>query len=138
VWITVASDSGAYICGKLFGKHKIGFKLSPNKTYEGYIGGWFVQLGFTTVFYYSIKTYFPVPNFNFAIIIAFSLVIYLVSIIGDLSESLLKRDAGQKDSGTIIPGHGGMLDTLDALIFTLPAFFYTYKVINLFIPLDRL
>ncbi|MDH5716227.1 MAG: phosphatidate cytidylyltransferase [Spirochaetia bacterium] len=131
-WSTVMSDTMAYFSGKSFGKHKIGFVISPNKTYEGYIGGLIGQLMLTHLFYYIVRSYFDITFFTFIEITIFGIIIYAASILGDLSESLLKRNSGKKDSGNIIPGHGGMLDLIDALLFTIPGFYHTYNIINYF------
>lgn len=129
-WATAMADTGGYFMGRAFGKHKVGFAVSPNKTYEGYILGGFMQIGLTILFYFVAKTYFTVPHYSYFEIGLFSLIIYLASILGDLSESMLKRDAGIKDSGQIIPGHGGVLDLLDAMLITIPAAYYYFYVVQ--------
>lgn len=121
---TIMSDTAAYAAGKTIGRHKVGFAISPNKSWEGYIGGMVGQVLLTIGFYYIIKQYFEVPTLSLAEILGFATVIYIVSVLGDLSESLIKRDMGIKDSGSFIPGHGGLLDVIDALILTLPGAYY--------------
>lgn len=123
-WTTVMSDTMAYFSGKFFGKHKVGFRVSPNKTWEGYLGGMLGQLLLTLAFYYSIRFFFRVPEMSFVTISMLAIVVYIVSVVGDLSESLIKRDTGVKDSGKLIPGHGGVLDLVDALMLTIPGTYY--------------
>lgn len=115
VW---AADVGAYFAGKGFGKHKLAPEVSPGKTWEGVAGGivlsWLI-VGVGGAFLFQLQGRAWIP---FALL---CVAIVLVSIVGDLGESLLKRQAGQKDSGTIFPGHGGMLDRIDSLLAALPA-----------------
>ncbi|MDH5720773.1 MAG: phosphatidate cytidylyltransferase [Spirochaetia bacterium] len=129
-WATVMSDTMAYASGKLFGRTKVRLPISPNKTYEGYIGGLIGQLLLTYLFYAISKSYFDIIDLTLIEIIVIGLIIYIASIAGDLSESLLKRDSGLKDSGNTIPGHGGVLDLIDALLFTIPGFYYSYLFIE--------
>lgn len=123
-FMTTMSDTMQYTFGKLFGKTKVGLSASPNKTWEGYIGGLIGQIILSQIFYYTAKRFFLVPNFAFWEILLLSIVIYIISVVGDLSESMLKRDAGVKDSGKAIPGHGGVLDLVDALLLTIPTSYY--------------
>lgn len=135
IWLisfsTVMSDTMAYFSGKLFGKTKVKLIASPNKTWEGYIGGFLGQLVLTHLFFHSVKVFFSVPDLSFIEISIFSITIFITSVIGDLSESTMKRDSRVKDSGSIIPGHGGVLDLLDALMFTIPAFYYIFLLIKM-------
>ena len=117
--ITWAVDTGAYYTGKSLGRHKLSPVVSPGKTVEGAIGGIIAALGAALL---ARKLFLSELTLNNAILIG--LVSGVISQIGDLSESLLKRSAGVKDSGGIIPGHGGMLDRVDSLIFTIPTFYY--------------
>jgi phosphatidate cytidylyltransferase len=129
LWVLVAltivwaADSGAYFAGrhfggKLFGSRKLAPRISPNKTLEGLLGGLLagvaVGLLFTTFTYLSLA---QVPAF---IVVALATVLF--SVVGDLFESLLKRHVGAKDSGKLIPGHGGILDRLDGVLAALPIF----------------
>jgi len=114
VWL---SDSAAYFAGKKFGKHKLAPQISPGKTWEGVAGALIAVLGYALIlgFYAEI-------TMNFMVLLVFTLIgLAILGIIGDLFESQLKRQAGIKDSGTILPGHGGILDRIDALTSTLPA-----------------
>lgn len=129
-WATAMADTGGYFMGRAFGKNKVGFAVSPNKTYEGYILGGVMQNLLVIGFYAVAKNYFTVPVYSMVEIAVFGFVIYLASILGDLSESLLKRDAGIKDSGQLIPGHGGVLDMLDAMLITIPAAYYFFYIIQ--------
>lgn len=117
-----SSDTFAYICGRLFGKHKMAPKISPKKTWEGLIGGVIC----TVVLGYFVEMYHPNLRGNWMV------VGFLVSIFapfGDLVESQLKRSFGVKDSGNIIPGHGGILDRLDSFIICVPAI-YLYFILD--------
>ncbi len=116
LWI---NDSGAYLIGSSFGKHKLYEKISPGKTWEGTIGGAIVATGSS----YLIWTLFPSIELNHWVVIA--VIASVMGTIGDLLESKLKRRTGVKDSGAIMPGHGGILDRFDSLIFCVP-FVYLY------------
>lgn len=113
IWI---ADIGAYVSGKSFGKHKLARQISPGKTIEGLIGA----LIFTAVFGYFVAGWFNQDWLYF--VIAFPLIA-IVSVIGDLFASFLKRQAQVKDSGNLLPGHGGFLDRFDSLIAASPFYF---------------
>ena len=118
------NDTFAYICGKLLGKHKLYEKISPKKTIEGFIGGViFTQIA-ALIIYYNTQLN---ASLLFWLVLAF--VVSLMGTIGDLIESKYKRQAGVKDSGAIMPGHGGILDRLDSIIFAAPFLFLIYKLI---------
>ncbi|MCB1171800.1 MAG: phosphatidate cytidylyltransferase [Leptospiraceae bacterium] len=120
---TIMTDAGAYFAGKWFGKHNAGLKVSPRKTYEGYIGGVIFAIAFNQGFLYGWQHFTAdagpgmLSHVEAAILTA---VLSVVSVFGDLVESQLKRDAKIKDSASMIPGHGGILDLIDALLFTIP------------------
>ncbi|KRN02766.1 CDP-diglyceride synthetase [Levilactobacillus senmaizukei DSM 21775 = NBRC 103853] len=113
VWTT---DSGAYMIGRKLGRHKLAPHISPNKTWEGSIGGSLVATIVGSLFWY----FFPFGHFNLAIMIILTLGFSVVGQLGDLVESALKRYYGVKDSGKILPGHGGILDRFDSLLLVLP------------------
>lgn len=120
IWV---NDSFAYLVGKTLGKTKLFPSVSPKKTIEGSLGG----LIFTVAAAYFMARYEPIVNPWQWVILA--VVIVIGGGLGDLVESKLKREAGVKDSGAILPGHGGMLDRLDSLIFAAP---FAYLTLNLF------
>lgn len=114
-----ASDSFAYLVGSMIGKRKLYERISPGKTWEGTIGGGVLTMASS----YIIAGWFPEIEFKHWLVI--SLLVVVFGTLGDLFESLLKRQAGIKDSGKIMPGHGGILDRFDSLIFVTP-FVYLY------------
>ena len=116
IWI---SDVSAYLVGSFFGKHKLYERISPGKTWEGSIGAAFLTLGASFV----IARFFPELEMKHWVVI--SLLVSIFGTIGDLVESMIKRQAGVKDSGRIMPGHGGILDRFDSLLFVSP-FIYAY------------
>lgn len=125
------NDTFAFIVGKSIGKRKLFEKISPKKTIEGFIGG----LIFTVIAGYLIsKYYFEPKEYYFKkslfIWIVIALIVGVFGTIGDLIESKFKRIAGVKDSGTIMPGHGGILDRLDSVIFVAPIVFLFYQILN--------
>jgi phosphatidate cytidylyltransferase len=117
--IVMTNDSAAYYIGSAFGKNRLYPLVSPKKSIEGAIGGLFGSLCGTML---SKFIFFPQLTFLDAVITA--LVIGTVGQTGDLFESLLKRSFGVKDSGTLIPGHGGVLDRLDSILFAAPVTYY--------------
>jgi len=114
VW---GADSGAYMFGKLFGKHKLAPKVSPGKTWQGFIGGLFTAAVISWI--YGVVVNLEVAPSTLLIC---SVVAALASVLGDLTESMFKREAGIKDSGNLIPGHGGILDRIDSLTAAVPVF----------------
>ena len=117
--VTMGSDVGAYFIGKKFGKRKLVPKISPNKTWEGFIGGIVLAIGFATL---STATFFH--ELPYAVSIPLAIGMALIGVGGDLAESALKRGAKTKDAASILPGHGGLLDRLDSLLFNAPIMFY--------------
>ena len=121
--LVAAVDVGAFFTGMNFGKTKLAPELSPNKTWEGVWGGFalclLVSLGFGILLDQAL---FPVGVFETAGLILISALVTFFSVIGDLVESMLKRNRKIKDSGTILPGHGGVLDRVDGLIAATPVF----------------
>jgi phosphatidate cytidylyltransferase len=113
VWL---ADIGAYFAGKRFGKHKLAPNLSPGKTREGLYGA----LLTTTLYSLLAGVFFELTAERALLLVLLSVVATLISVTGDLYESLLKREAGLKDSGKLLPGHGGMLDRIDSVLATMP------------------
>lgn len=121
--MVLSTDSGAYLAGKAFGKHKLFERISPKKTWEGAIGGLLMSIAFAIGFSYFIDV------LNVWQWIGLSVICVVAGIYGDLVESLLKRNVGVKDSGTILPGHGGVLDRLDSIGLATPFAFVYLKII---------
>lgn len=113
VWIT---DSGAYLIGRQIGKHKLAPKVSPNKTWEGSIGGTLSAVIIAAIYLH----FFPVGYDNYGLMILATLFLSIMGQFGDLIESALKRYYGVKDSGKILPGHGGILDRFDSMLLVMP------------------
>jgi phosphatidate cytidylyltransferase len=122
--ITWVGDTGAYAAGRIFGRHKMYELVSPKKTWEGAVGGLLAGAAAALV---AHAWYLPELSVLDALLIA--LPASALGMIGDLCESLLKRSFGVKDSGKILPGHGGMLDRVDALMFVAP-YIYLYAAWN--------
>ncbi|MDO4456953.1 MAG: phosphatidate cytidylyltransferase [Ligilactobacillus murinus] len=114
VWIT---DSGAYLIGRKIGKNKLAPHISPNKTWEGSIGGSLSAVVIVGAYLYFVQAAFP---YSFSTMLLWTLVFSVGGQLGDLIESAFKRHYGVKDSGKILPGHGGILDRFDSLLFVLP------------------
>jgi len=117
VWV---GDISAFLCGSLFGKHKLYPKISPKKTYEGLAGA---ILGSSLVALVFASLFLPRLGKGFSILLGVSMGI--LGQFGDFTESMLKRSAQVKDSGSFIPGHGGMLDRLDSFLFSAPFLYYS-------------
>jgi phosphatidate cytidylyltransferase len=123
------NDTFAYIVGKTMGKHKLFERISPKKTIEGFLGG----MVFTLIGAYILSRFdvFLTPVFNSSLIwMGAAIILVVFGTLGDLVESKFKRNAGVKDSGNIMPGHGGILDRLDSIIFAIPFLFLFYQIIN--------
>ena len=112
IWL---SDTGAYCVGSLIGRHRLFERISPKKSWEGSIGGGIVAIGSSFIFAH----YFPIMNM--AEWAGLALIVVIFGTWGDLTESLLKRQLHIKDSGAILPGHGGMLDRFDSALMAIPA-----------------
>jgi phosphatidate cytidylyltransferase len=122
VVILCANDTLAYIFGSLFGKHKMWTKVSPKKSWEGFFGGLICTM-IASWFFLKIS-YFQNEIFtNLYIWMGFAFVVIIAGTFGDFAESMVKRYAQQKDSGAILPGHGGILDRIDSMLFAVPAGF---------------
>jgi phosphatidate cytidylyltransferase len=117
--VTWAADTGAYYAGSLWGKHLLAPKISPKKTVEGLFGG----IGLAVAAALLAQVWF-VPQLQPIDTVILGVVLTGAGLFGDLWESAIKRRVGIKDSGHILPGHGGMLDRIDSLLFTAPTFYY--------------
>tara|TARA_Y100000385_G_C12909471_1_gene557747 strand:- start:178 stop:810 length:633 start_codon:yes stop_codon:yes gene_type:complete len=116
-------DTFAYLFGVNFGKHRIKPSISPKKSWEGFIGGAFVS---------SLVSYMTYSYYNFdhnSLVFLLTIILPFTATLGDFIESHYKREAGVKDSGNIIPGHGGILDRIDALMITIPTFFLIINIL---------
>ncbi|MDF1535941.1 MAG: phosphatidate cytidylyltransferase [bacterium] len=122
VWVC---DSAAFYVGSTMGKHKLAPGISPNKTVEGSVAGVLGSVAAALLMRAVSLVTWPVAFVLFA-----GAVIAVLAQLGDLAESMIKRDAGVKDSGNLIPGHGGVLDRVDALLFTVPVFYYALLLLR--------
>ena len=120
LFVIWASDIGAYFSGKQFGRKKLCPEVSPNKTFEGVYGGVFLAQAVAVT--YAVVTIQEPKTNDFLVFCFLALIVSLVSVLGDLFESALKRANNQKDSGSLLPGHGGLLDRIDSLTASAPIF----------------
>ena len=120
VWV---ADIGAYFSGKKFGKNKLAPNISPGKTKEGLIGAVIATSIYTLIASY----YFELDTERSALLVLLSVILTFISVSGDLYFSFLKREAGVKDSGNILPGHGGILDRIDSVLAAMPVFVVGYN-----------
>ena len=117
--VTWASDTGAYLVGTLYGRHRLAPTISPKKTVEGLVGGLIAAI----IAGYAARWWF-LPELSGLDCLILATLLTIAGLWGDLTESAMKRSVGMKDSGGILPGHGGMLDRLDSLLFAAPDFYY--------------
>ena len=117
--VIMSADSAAYYAGRIFGRQKLAPTISPGKTWEGVIGGLMISLLVAALAHFW---FFPALPLKLALPLA--AVMNLLSIVGDLTESALKRSVGAKDTANILPGHGGVLDRIDSLLFNAPLIYY--------------
>jgi CDP-diglyceride synthetase len=122
---TVANDVGGLVIGGWLGRHPLAPSISPNKTWEGWLGGLVLSVVVSAALVGAIHPWTPGKAAVLGLMVA------IVAPIGDLAESLLKRDLHIKDMGTLLPGHGGVLDRVDALLFVLPATYYLVRAFNI-------
>ena len=120
VLVVATADIGAYFSGKRFGKHKLALAVSPAKTWEGFWGGVLACLLLSILAWYLLPV--QMAHIGFGSVAAVVLVTGVASVVGDLSVSMVKRESGVKDSGNLLPGHGGVLDRLDSLCAAAPVF----------------
>jgi phosphatidate cytidylyltransferase len=123
-----ASDTGAYLVGMLFGKHKMFERISPKKTWEGFAGG----LLFALLCGYIFSSTDFSPPYTLLSWISISFFIFIAGVLGDLVESMIKRNLGVKDSGSFMPGHGGLLDRFDSALIASPVLFLTSLLMCVF------
>ena len=128
--ICISTDIGGYVFGKVFKGPKL-TKISPNKTYAGMIGAFLLSI-FTATFFLTYYDYYLIDRFEILNIYNFIFIIFIsfVSQCGDILISFFKRRSKIKNSGKIIPGHGGLLDRIDGMIFAFPASYLIFKIIN--------
>ncbi len=127
VGVVALADIGGYVAGNLFGKHKLAPVISPGKTWEGFFGGLCSQLLLIAVLIFFV----PVAVSPLVLLLLI-IPVSLYSVLGDLFESMLKRQQGVKDSSQILPGHGGVLDRIDGLMAALPLFILLYLLLSPF------
>jgi phosphatidate cytidylyltransferase len=118
ILLTKFSDMGAYVVGSLIGRHKMVPRISPGKTWEGFVGAIVISTGASVVFVHFLGSHMFGMNLTHAIVLG--VVLSITAVLGDLIESLFKRECGVKDSGNVLPGIGGILDLLDSLLFNAP------------------
>jgi phosphatidate cytidylyltransferase len=129
VVVTKFTDMGAYLIGSTIGKHKLIPRISPNKTWEGSIGGVLAAVGGSFLCWHVLHGELRAANFNVPDIVALGILLGIAAIIGDLAESFIKRQAGVKDSSNILPGHGGALDLIDSFLFTAPLLYVYLRLV---------
>lgn len=124
------TDTFAYFVGSKFGKHKLCPKISPKKTVEGAIGGIIGAVILNLIIFHFFKKVIIIDtNISYFFIIIMSIVLSIISMLGDLSASTIKRNYSAKDFGNLIPGHGGIMDRLDSSLFVLPALYAVIQII---------
>lgn len=132
VWLIAVTwfcDIGAYLIGSAIGKHKLCPSISPGKTIEGLIGGILVSLLAAGIIRHILLSHHIYFKFSLSTNLWLALGVTSIGVLGDLAESVLKRQAGVKDSGNTFTGHGGMLDIIDSLLFTIPVFYYMKQIL---------
>ena len=117
--VLMGSDTGAYYTGRALGRHKLAPSISPGKTWEGAVGGMIASLAMA-----ALAHYWFFPQLPLKVALPLAAVMNILGVVGDLTESALKRGAGAKDAAQILPGHGGLLDRLDSLLFNAPVIYY--------------
>jgi phosphatidate cytidylyltransferase len=121
--VLMGADTGAYYVGRAVGKHKLASTISPGKTWEGVAGGLLAGLLMATIAHFWFFRELPLK-----LALPLAAVMTVVGVFGDLTESALKRSVGAKDAANILPGHGGLLDRLDSLLFNAPVIYYFGRI----------
>ena len=121
--VVMGSDAGAYYLGRTFGKHKMAPKISPGKTWEGFVGGFLAGVLLAVVSHFWFFKNLPLKW-----ALGLGALMTGLGMLGDLTESALKRSVGAKDAANLLPGHGGMLDRLDSLLFNAPLIYYFARI----------
>ena len=131
IWI---NDTGAFLVGSLMGTHKLFERISPKKTWEGFAGGMLFCLGASALFHYFCNDFFNMNmlDANLLIWLGLGLIVSIFGTWGDLVESMIKRNLHIKDSGKLIPGHGGILDRIDSFLLAMPAAAVYFAIIIYF------
>lgn len=124
-WMT---DTCAYLVGSKLGKHKLAPNISPKKSIEGAIGGVLGNTVVNTIIYFCFLPYFRFNVIRLWMVLAFSVLLSVLSIMGDLSASVIKRNYGQKDFGNLMPGHGGAMDRFDSYTFVMPVVWIIVRI----------
>ena len=127
IWI---NDTGAFLVGSTLGRHRLFERISPKKSWEGFFGGLIFNMVAGGLFFTYGKNFFGLYDFNLLQSIALGVVVTVFGTWGDLIESMIKRNLQIKDSGNIIPGHGGILDRIDSLLLVMPAMLVFYLILN--------
>ncbi len=122
----VVADVGAYFAGRFLGKHKLAPSVSPGKTWEGFWGGFLACAAFGVLLWWLLPV--ELSHLNLSAVLAITLSTSLASVVGDLMVSMVKRESGHKDSGNLLPGHGGVLDRLDSICGAAPIFALGYML----------
>lgn len=130
VVVTKFCDIGAYLTGRAFGRHKMIPRISPNKTWEGLIGGFVIALIASVTAFGYIQDRIQIVGLDYRDALFLGVLLGVLGAVGDLSESLLKRETHVKDSGEVLPGIGGALDLIDSLLFTAPVL-YAYLILTM-------
>jgi phosphatidate cytidylyltransferase len=117
--VLMGSDTGAYFAGRALGRHKLAPKVSPGKTWEGAVGGMAASLAAA-----ALSHYWFFAEVSLSVLLGLAAVMNVLGVVGDLTESALKRGANAKDAAQILPGHGGLFDRLDSLLFNAPLLYY--------------
>jgi phosphatidate cytidylyltransferase len=124
VGMTAMHDAGAYLIGRKIGRHPMARRTSPGKTWEGFAAGTIIMVGLSAAFLPLVHP------FDLWLAVRLALVMSVASPLGDLVESLVKRDLGVKDMGSLVPGHGGFFDRIDAIIFGAPVAYFVLRVLD--------